>query len=221
MRKGFQAGDFKEREMNIIRDEALLAQCLQELNLKEWFDLDRLHPRLCRYEKGELLTGPNITQRYLLFLVSGVVKIYGIGLDGRQIPVNLVKRGSLIGDVEFCSGKNSQLFSEVEKEVLCVGFPVYEDRQVLENDIQFLHYLLKEISSKVYLTSTSDTMAVSVEERLLVYLEEECENQTLTGIEHACMRLQCSRRQLQRVLSELCRQGEIEKIGRGTYRLTV
>lgn len=205
--------------MKVIKDEALLRRCLQELNLPEHFDVDRLHPRLCRYEKGELLSGPNISQRYLLFMVSGVAQIYGLGLDGRRIPVNLAKKGSIIGDVEFCSGRNSQIFSEVLKEALFVGFPIALDRPALTNDIRFLRYLLEELSRKVYLTSVSETTAVSVEEKLLVYLREECEDHTLRGIEHATMRLQCSRRQLQRVLSDLCGQGEIEKIGKGVYRL--
>lgn len=205
--------------MRIVKDEHLLRKCLQELALEERFEVSRLYPRLCLYEKGELLTGPTISQRYLLFMVSGAVQIYGIGYDGRKIPVNLARRGSVIGDIEFCNARNSNLFSEVVKETLCVGVPMQEARRVLENDIRFLHYLLSELSKKVYLTSVSEVSAISVEEKLLLYMKEECENHVLRGVEHATMRLQCSRRQLQRVLSGLCADGTVEKVGKGVYRL--
>ena len=205
--------------MKIVKDEHLLEKCVQDLNLESRFEISRVYPRLCLYEKGELLSGPTISQRYLLFIVSGAVQIYGIGYDGRKIPVNLARKGSIIGDVEFCNARNSNVFSEVMKETLCVGIPIQEARRTLENDIRFLHYLLSELSKKVYLTSISEVAAVSVEEKLLLYMKEECEKQTMRGVEHATMRLQCSRRQLQRVLSDLCERGEIEKTGKGAYRL--
>ena len=174
---------------------------------------------LCRCEKGELLSGPHIRPRYLLFLYSGILQIYGVGIDGRKIPVNLAKKGSVIGDVEFCSRKSSNLYSEVAKEALCVGIRITEYRDVLENDNRFLRYLLSSITKKVYLTSFTDTMPVSVEERLLQYMKTECPNHTLKGVEHATLALRCSRRQLQRVLKELCDAGEIRKEAKGTYRL--
>ena len=205
--------------MKIIHDEQLLQRALSELKLEPKFDIKRVRPVLCRYEKGELLSGPHIRQQYLLFLVSGIVQIYGIGADGRKIPVNLAKRGNLIGDVEFCNARNSNLFSEVVKEVLCVGISVSEYRSVLENDVCFLRYLLSSLSEKVYLTSVSDGPVVSVEEKLLQYMREECEGHVLEGIEHATLRLRCSRRQLQRVIKALCDQGLVVKVGKGKYQL--
>jgi len=205
--------------MKIVHDDAVLRKCILDMDIPSVIALDRITPVLCSYERGELLTGPHIRQQYLLFLVSGIVQIYGIGLDGRKIPVNLAKRGSIIGDVEFCRTGNSNLFSEAAKDVLCIGISVQKYRQVLENDARFLRFLLRTVSAKVYLTSMAESPAVSVEEKLLHYLAEECEDHVLEGIEHAALRLQCSRRQLQRVLKEQCGSGRIEKTGKGRYRL--
>lgn len=205
--------------MNLVKDEKLLKKAVQELGLESKFSTRELHLKLCRYQKGELLSGPDIKQKYLLFVVSGAAQIYGVGTEGRKIPVNLAKKGSVIGDVEFCNARNSNLFSEVVKEVLCIAIPIREDRETLEHDIRFLHYLLREISQKVYLTSVSETTAVSVEEKLLLYMREECKEHTLKGVEHATLRLQCSRRQLQRVLKGLCETGKIRRLGKGIYRL--
>ena len=205
--------------MKTIHDDELLQKYIRELELEKKFDLALTKPFLCSFEKGELLSGPYIRQRYLLFLVAGIAQIYGIGIDGRKIPVNLARKGTVIGDVEFCSEKNSPLFSEVIKDLLCVGISITGNREYLRNNVRFLQFLLESVSSKVYLTRVADAPAVSVEEKLLHYMREECENHILEGVEHATLRLTCSRRQLQRVLSELCEQGMIRKIGKGKYRL--
>ena len=50
-------------------------------------------------------------------------------------------------------------------------------------------------------------------------MREECEGHVLEGIEHATLRLRCSRRQLQRVIKDLCDQGLVVKVGKGKYQL--
>lgn len=205
--------------MRLIHDENLLQKALLELDIKSKLNIERVKPVLCRFDKGELLSGPHIKQRYILFIWSGNVHVYGIRLDGRKVPVTLSKKGDVIGDIEFGNSKNSNLFSEALKDVLCVGIPIREYRSDLEKDVRFLRYLLGSISSKVYMTNASESPIVSVKEKLLHYMESECENHILKGVEHATMRLQCSRRQMQRVLKELCEDGSIEKIGKGNYKL--
>ena len=205
--------------MVFVRDEQLLEKTCRELEIDTIIDREKVQPVLLSFGKGELLSGPHIRQQYILFLTSGIVQIYGIGQDGRKIPVNLARKGSIIGDVEFCNSRNSNLFSEVVKEVHCLGISIREYRGILENDARFLRFLLSSVSAKVYLTSVSESPAVSVEEKLLHYMREECDDHILEGIEHAAVRMQCSRRQLQRVLRGLCENGEIEKTGKGRYRL--
>lgn len=51
--------------MKLVRDEKLLQKAVRELDLGSKLDLDRIKPVLCRCEKGELLSGPHIRQRYL------------------------------------------------------------------------------------------------------------------------------------------------------------
>lgn len=56
------------------------------------------------------------------------------------------------------------------------------------------------------------------EEKLLEYLKWQPEH-TLHHLEPACVQMHCSRRQLQRVLKELCGSGKVVKVGRGEYAL--
>ncbi len=205
--------------MKIVHDEVLLQKAVVELDLKSKLNIAQVRPVLCKYKKGELLSAPHMHQKYILFIVSGIAQVYGIRLDGRKVPVTLTKKGDVIGDMEFCNSRNSNLFSEAIKDILCVGISISDHREVLEQDVRFLKFLLSTVSSKVYMTNVSESPIISVKEKLIHYMEHECENQILVGVEHATMRLQCSRRQMQRVLSELCEQGNIEKIGKGRYRL--
>ena len=205
--------------MKPIKDPVLLADIVREMEIESKLDLEKVKMGLCKAQKGELLSGPHIRQKYIYILATGIVEIYGIGFDGRKIPVNLINRGSVIGDVEFCSKRNSNLFAEVKKEAICVYIPIEECREVLENDIRFLRWILSSISQKVYLTRVSEGTVISVEEKLLAYMREECEDCTLKGVEHAALRLRCSRRQLQRVLQKLSDERVIKKTGRGIYQL--
>ena len=59
----------------------------------------------------------------------------------------------------------------------------------------------------------------SLQERLTAILENECSNQSFKGVEEMANRLRCSRRQLQRVLKDLCLSQVLEKTGKGEYRL--
>lgn len=56
------------------------------------------------------------------------------------------------------------------------------------------------------------------EEKLLEYLKWQPEHK-LHHLEPACVQMHCSRRQLQRVLKELCESGKVVKVGRGEYAL--
>jgi len=206
--------------MQTISNSPVLDTYIADLRLHDIMNLSHIRPVLCAFHKGELLTGPERRQQYLFFVVSGKVQVYGVDAGGRKIPVNIVGKGALIGDVEFCRSGRSALISEAVTDLKCVGISVSRYRKTLEEDVRFLHFLLKSISDKVYLTETLDGPVVSVEEKLIHYLSEECEDGVLSGVEHGALRLRCSRRQLQRVLSSLCEEGRIVKAGKGKYRLT-
>ena len=59
----------------------------------------------------------------------------------------------------------------------------------------------------------------TVEDRLLRYMHDFCSDGIMNGVEKTMYMLRCSRRQLQRALSCLCEDGQIERIGKGRYRL--
>lgn len=207
--------------MRIIKEEQKVEQALEQLEIRDCFDTKNLRFKMHEYEKGEFLSAPHIVQKDLLFLVEGTVQIYGIHNDARLIPVNLVKKGTLIGDLEFCTGMNSTLFSEAADNVICLALSVDVYRDVLNRDIKFLHYLIRSLIKKVYFYTDMDSPAVSLEERVLSHLKMQRRDYTLRGIGEAALQFHCSRRQLQRVLRKLCDEGSVEKVKKGEYRLIV
>lgn len=55
--------------------------------------------------KGETLFTEGNTCEFLYFIVSGVVKVYKISIDGRQQIVNIARFGETINDVSIFGGK--------------------------------------------------------------------------------------------------------------------
>jgi len=59
---------------------------------------------------------------------------------------------------------------------------------------------------------------ISLEDKLLHYIQYCCHDGLLVHIGKASENLHCSRRQLQRVLRKLTEQGILEKTSKGVYR---
>ena len=98
--------------MRLIHDENLLQKALLELDIKSKLNIERVKPVLCRFDKGELLSGPHIKQRYILFIWSGNVHVYGIRLDGRKVPVTLSKKGDVIGEIKVKNAEKNRYYEE-------------------------------------------------------------------------------------------------------------
>lgn len=205
--------------MRKIEDREMVEMWIQRENIRDYFDTPGLVFQGYRYEKGEFLSAPDIPYEKLLFLVEGSFQIYGIRDDGSISPVGQGESPALIGDVEFQNKGLSPFFARASTPVYCLALPVAEYREHLEHDFKFLHLLLTSYVEKLQAISTAMTMAPTVEQRLLLYLEQAGPGGEIKGIEPATLQLQCSRRQLQRVLKKLCEEGTLQRSGKGRYRL--
>ncbi len=205
--------------MQKIEEREIVESWIRQGNIRAYFDTPDLQFQGYRYEKREFLSGPDIPFEKLLFLVEGSFQIYGIRENGSISPVSQGKSPALIGDVEFQNKGISPFYARASTPVCCLALSVTEYREQLERDLKFLHLLLASYGEKLQEISTAITMAPTVEQRLLLYLEQAGPEAELRGIEPATMQLQCSRRQLQRVLKTLCEEGALQRVGKGRYRL--
>ena len=205
--------------MKTIRDKKLLAYWLEKSGTADCFSTPGLSFSLRRYEKGEPVTVPGKRLEELLFVVEGTVRIYGIRSNGSISPVNQQSAPLLLGDLEFSQGGEPPFFTDAVTPLTCLALPVRQYEKQLRQDVPFLQMLLRSYGEKLRLFAFVDVPAETIEERVLLYLRHVCPSHELRGIEAAVLQLRCSRRQLQRVLAKLCASGEVEKLGKGRYRL--
>lgn len=205
--------------MKRILNQAYILSLLEKVGVQSYFDTPDLAFQAFCYEKGEYITAPGQILDWLLFISQGTVRIYGIHENGALLPVDHLKKPDLIGDLEYIENGHSHFFAEASTQVICLALPVSAYRAQLDQDVRFLHTLLNSYAYKLKIFSAINITSVSIEERVLLYMKTACPQHELNGIERATLQLRCSRRQLQRVLCKLCREHQIQKIGKGHYRL--
>lgn len=205
--------------MKKITDAGRIDDWVEREKIQDYFDTKDLEFQANEYEKGEFITSPYISPGQVLFLVEGVVQIYSLRNDGGISPISQTTKLALLGDMEFCTQEPSPFFVEAKTRVVCLTLSIDKYREELNRDLRFLHALLQSFLNKLKIFSSINVVALTIEERVLLYMKTLSPNGELQGIETATVQLRCSRRQLQRVLKKLCDEGEVEKIGKGHYRL--
>lgn len=192
---------------------------MEKAKIHDYLNTDHLHFSVRQYAAGELLCSPNDGLKDIFFIVQGSVKIYSIHEDGSFTSVRLESHPAILGDIEYVIKDFTTLFVEAHTDVVCLVLSVSLYRDVLDQDVDFLHLLLFSIANKFSAFSTLHRKNITVEDRLLMYMETFCEDGILSGVEETTMQLHCSRRQLQRTLKKLCDENIIKKTKKGTYHL--
>lgn len=205
--------------MKEINDPVLLRRYMEQYQIENIFDMRPLSFRLCQYDRGEILNHIRDSRNCLQFVVSGEVQIYAVRNDGSRYPLCYLDGFTLLGDMEFCGETEIPFLVEAVKKVCCVELPLFDCRKALWNDNTFLRYLLRSVSHKLALISQEEASFSTLEEKFLHYLQHDCPDRQMRGVEHAAAKLHCSRRQLQRLLRSLTERRVIEKVGKGVYRM--
>lgn len=205
--------------MEVIRDTELVEELIGAYDIRGLFDTPDLSFLGIQFQKGEILYSPLNPLQHILFLVRGSVELYDLRPDGSRVPVALLSGFSLIGEREFIAPGSTRCFLEAAEECVCIALPIEPNREALDRDLSFLHYLLTILADKFELSMETDTFSGSLEERLLEYLRFDAQDHELQELEPVLFQLRCSRRQLQRVLKKLCEEGSLAKLGKGHYRL--
>lgn len=175
--------------------------------------------KLLQFEKGELLNGPEHPLTGFYIVVKGSISIYYITEDGSVRPVSKAGPGILLGDMEFSGVEGETNYTEAAETVICLAIPFQENRCLLENDAAFLRFVVAQLAEKLSLSSRMDVVTQTLEEKLMFYLSCVEPEHEISSISQALQVLHCSRRQLQRVLKNMCEKEVLIKKGRGRYRL--
>lgn len=206
--------------MKKIYDREVIDSYLEKLHLEEQFETKALDFLVIKYEPEEFLSRPQQPIEYFQFMVKGSASLYYLDENGDRRDVTVMERGGLLGDMEFVLGNMPFFYTEALSPVAVLALPMEKNRERLTRDCGFLMYLLRQAAGVKIFSARNAVILPRLEERLLYYLKNECPRQTLIGMEGAASRLQCSRRQLQRVVKKLKEEGRLIKKGRGCYQLT-
>ena len=206
--------------MKELNEPDQIEQYIRKSGIKEKLSTEGIIFKVFRYEKGELLASPVEPLDHILFPVEGKAVIYGIRNDGTSFPISEIRKGDIIGDVEFTGSDEPVLFVEASKPVVCLAIDIKAYRKILMNDVTFLQTILASFAGKFRKIITIDAMSGNIEERVLNYMENLSPEHELYRIGEVIYTLRCSRRQLQRVLRKLADEGKIMKAGKGRYKLS-
>ncbi len=205
--------------MKIIQDMQKIQKYTDRYTLLEQMHREGFVFQMQQYDRHELVTRADMKIKYLQFVVSGTIQIYGVRTDGTQFPVGRGDGFTILGDVEIMGPEKSMFLVEAMTEVICLAIPFEEKKEELLSCNILMRYLLASVSDKMVRFMDSQAQGADLREKLLYYLQNECENHEICGIETAIYALHCSRRQIQRVLSQLCTEGKLIHAGRGKYIL--
>ena len=205
--------------MELIRNRKMLESLLERHRITSFFRNSDLPFALYQFEKGEYLDSELDPSQHLIFPVSGTLRILHIRPDGTQDQIASGKQFTCLGDMEFASGKITPYLVEIMSPCMCIVLPLRGIRGRLENDPVFLRFLLGQLAEKIDVSTASKALPRSLTERLDFYIRTQCQDNTLKGVEKAASALACSKRQLLRILKQLCKEGKMVKTGHGSYKL--
>lgn len=203
--------------MERLNHSIALQNALKKNGILQMFDTKELDFRLLHFRKGEYLASPEMEPEYLMFLIRGSVRIYNLLEDSTLAPVGIQGPGAILGDIEFVTNQPTLFFVQAKTDVLCVGLSMNLHREALHRDIRFLNTLLNSVGTKFKAISLMDVNNRTLRQRLLFYLTSLSPDGTIHSVNEIVLQLRCSRRQMQRVLAELCAEGILAKDGKGQY----
>lgn len=205
--------------MKIIKDEKRIDTAVHTYGIHRFFGDPDLPFEMVQFDKGEYLNNLLDPSQYISFIISGTIRILNIRDDGSMYEIASGSGFTCLGDLEFASGDVSPYLVEAVRKTVCIVVPLKECRKKLENDPVFLRYILRSVAQKLHAATAMAAGPKTLEEKVLYFMENECENQTLKGVEKASYALSCSKRQLLRILKRLSEEGKVIKTAKGAYLL--
>ena len=205
--------------MREIKDQKDIDKLILKNDITKYLKDKGIIFRMVQYENGEIIINMKEETEFMKFVMEGFIQIYGLRYDGSIYPVRYIDDFTVLGDVELIQETSAEFFVEAKSKVLCLLISISDNKDILLNDNYFLRFLIKHITRKLTLFSESQSVFTSLEEKLLNYMENECENKMITSVEKTSFQLRCSRRQLHRVLKKLLEEGRVKRISKGCYRV--
>jgi CRP-like cAMP-binding protein len=208
--------------MKEINDHLQLKSYIETYQLEAIFN-EPVFPHLSLYsfEQGEIICSQGEASQYLYVLVKGKVKIYTSSEDGKTLILSFKKPLEVIGDIEYVRDIDIINTVEAVSAVYMIGINNRWLRKYASQHAPFLQFLLEIITKKFHLKNNSMSLNIMypVEVRLASYLlsvstdesDSHFKNLINISIKDAANLIATSYRHLNRVITQLCAEGLIER----------
>jgi CRP-like cAMP-binding protein len=205
-----------------LNDQEQLDAYIQTYQLESIFHEPLIpHLSLYSFEQGELICSQGEASQYLYVLVKGKVKIYTSSPEGNTLILSFKKPLEVIGDIEYVRGIDIINTVEAVSPVWMIGIHHRWLKKYGSDHAPLLQFLLDIITRKFHLKNNSMSFNIMypVEVRLASYLlsvsfdesDSLNKNQLSISIKDAANLIGTSYRHLNRVITQLCAEGLIER----------
>ena len=174
---------------------------------------------LISYEAGEIISAPLQNNNYYQIVIEGSLSVYYIRDDGSTYSLSSGSEGYIIGELEFFTEHEGNVYSETTTPLTTIACDTLLHKNELMNSVEFLRTSATILAKKIEAIMNVDAVPLKLSERVLNFMTYKCEDRTFKGIEKAAFKLNCSARQLQRILNSLEGEGKVRKVGKGAYSL--
>lgn len=207
--------------MNIISNRKLLNSYVEKYNLNQIFDAELIENlQLFCFDKGEIIFNKGIDLDYMYFLVKGKIKIYILQDNGKLLLIRLNEPPNILGDIELLTDYQTQCHVESLDESLFICAKMSRIRETACNNVTFLQFIVKNLSSKLYTISNSASINVlyPLENRLASFILSLCKEDLAVNskvpipkLTEVATLLGTSYRHLNRIISQFIEKNIIEK----------
>ncbi|SMQ64423.1 cAMP-binding domain of CRP or a regulatory subunit of cAMP-dependent protein kinases [Bacillus sp. OV166] len=208
--------------MKELNDQEQLDAYIQTYQLETIFHEPFIpHLSLYCFEQGELICSQGEASQYLYVLVKGKVKIYTSSPEGNTLILSFKKPLEVIGDIEYVQGIDIINTVEAVSPVWMIGIHHRWLKKYGSDHAPLLQFLLDIITKKFHLKNNSMSFNIMypVEVRLASYLlsvsfdesDSLNKNQLSISIKDAANLIGTSYRHLNRVITQFCEDGLIER----------
>lgn len=210
--------------MEIIQNEKRLKRLILQYNLPAHFccfEDYKPHFHLVRFAKREVIYQKESQRQYLLFFLSGKIKVCCDLSSGKSILVCFYTSFQVLGDLEFFEIDTSLTTITAVEPCLCIALRTTAIRRQLLEDHLFLQLLARSLADKLMraMRNNSINLLYPLENKLASYIFQVNENgffsENLTTLSEL---LGTSYRHLLRVMKQFINEGILEKCP-GGYRI--
>ncbi len=205
--------------MKKIYDKEIIETYLKQTKFESVMRDLQKHLFVAQYEKGEFVTTPLQKEYLFQIIIQGSLNIYFIRDDGSVYSLAISQKNDLLGEMEIFSHQTGNVYAEATDDLICLALSIETSKDALLENCRFLQLICESLAQKMESVTTIDAAPVSLKQRVLTYMMYKCNEEELKGLQKAAFHLNCSARQLQRILNQHEAEGTVIKTGKGTYKL--